>query len=73
VNLQAFVEKSSDSEMLREIIGFAMQRLMELEVAGLTGACHGERSPDRLPKLCQGSYSPGFLEPRRLAEKERRR
>ena len=32
---------------LREMIGFAAQRLMELEAEVLTGAAHGERSPDR--------------------------
>jgi transposase-like protein len=73
------------------MIGFAAERLMELEVQGLTGAGHGERSPERvnsrngyrdrvwetragsvelkIPKLRKGSYFPGFLEPRRLAEK----
>jgi putative transposase len=33
------------------MIGFAAQRLMELEVEGLTGAAHGERHPDRLNQL----------------------
>ncbi len=30
------------------MIGFAAERLMELEVFGLTGAAHGERSVDRI-------------------------
>ncbi len=38
MNLQALVEKSSDADLLREMIGNAAQRLMELEVEGLTGA-----------------------------------
>jgi transposase-like protein len=91
MNLRTLLEKSSDADLLREMIGFTAQRLMELEVEGLTGAAHGERSPERLnrrngyrdrlwetragtvelriPKLRKGSYFPGFLEPRRLAEK----
>jgi transposase-like protein len=31
-----------------EMIGFAAQRLMELEVEGLTGAAYGEKAPERL-------------------------
>ena len=46
--LRELLEKSADAELLREMIGFAAERLMELEVQGLTGAAHGERSPDRL-------------------------
>jgi putative transposase len=91
MNLRTLLEKSSDAELLREMVGFAAQRLMELEVESLTGAAHGERSPDRLnhrngyrdriwetragavelriPKLRRSSYFPGFLEPRRMAEK----
>jgi putative transposase len=48
MNLRTLLEKSSDADLLREMIGFTAQRLMELEVEGLTGAAHGERSPDRI-------------------------
>ena len=46
--LRGLMEKSADADLLREMIGFAATRLMELEVGGLTGAAHGEKSPDRL-------------------------
>ena len=45
---RALLEKSSEADLLREMIGFTAQRPMELEVAGLTGAGHGERSPERI-------------------------
>jgi putative transposase len=91
MTLRSMLEKGTDADVLREMIGFAAQRLMELEVQALTGAGHGERSVARLahrngyrerdwetragtvelriPKLRKGSYFPGFLEPRRMAEK----
>jgi Transposase, Mutator family len=30
------------------MIGYGAQRLIELEVGGLTGAAHGDKSPERL-------------------------
>jgi putative transposase len=42
------VEESPDADLLREMIGFAAQRLMELEVGSLTGATYGEKTPERL-------------------------
>jgi putative transposase len=46
--LRGLLEKSSDADLLREMIGFAAERLMALEVAGLTGASPGERSESRI-------------------------
>ena len=48
MTLRTLLEKSSDADLLREMIGFTAQRLMELEVQGRTGAGHGERTPDRI-------------------------
>jgi putative transposase len=47
MNLRMFVEKTPDADLLREMIGFAAQRLMELEVGALTGAGYGEKSAER--------------------------
>ena len=47
IALRALLEKGSDTTFLREMIGFAAQRLMELETEGLCCAGYGERSADR--------------------------
>lgn len=91
MHLRSLLEKTPDADILRDMISYAAERLMEIEVGGITGAGYGEKSPTRLaqrnghrerdwhtragtvelriPKLRKGSYFPGFLEPRRMAEK----
>ncbi len=49
-NLRALVEQAPAAEILGEMIGFAAERLVEIAVAGLTGAGYGENSPERLAR-----------------------
>ena len=47
IALRALLEKGSDVTFLREMIGFAAERLMQLETEGICNAASGERSADR--------------------------
>lgn len=91
IALTELAEKGADVDLVRDMLQFAAQRLMELDVEELCGAKYGERGESRqnarngyrdrlwetrsgaidlrIPKLRKGSYFPGFLEPRRTAEK----
>jgi putative transposase len=42
------IEKGADADLIRDMLAFAAERLMNLEVEALTGAPAGVRSPDRL-------------------------
>jgi putative transposase len=89
--LAELAEKGADADLLKQMIQYVAQRMMEMDAESLCAAAYGERSPERLnsrngyrerlwetragsvdlkiPKLRKGSYFPGFLEPRRTAEK----
>ena len=47
IALSTLLEKSSDASFLREMIGFAAERLMALETEAICNAVPGERSPER--------------------------
>ena len=47
IALTDLVEKGADSDLLRDMIQYVAQRMMELDTEGLCAAAYGERSPDR--------------------------
>ena len=60
MNLRGLLEKTADSDFLREMISFSAQRLMELEVESLTGA---PRSPTSCAPSCR-NLPPSWTKPR---------
>ena len=87
--LQTLLEKTPDANYLREMIGFAAQRLMELDIESHTAQL-SQRSSERRrsatatatrlgdsrrngraahSQAAERQLFPGFLEPRRMAEK----
>ena len=47
LQLQALLDKGSDHDLLREMMTFVVNRMMDLDVEGITHAAYGERSVDR--------------------------
>jgi hypothetical protein len=45
MTLKALIEKGADDALLREVMAYVANRVMDLEVEGLTGAAHGKRPP----------------------------
>ena len=45
--LLELIEKRADADLVRELLAYAAERLMAVEVGGLCGAGHGERSSAR--------------------------
>jgi hypothetical protein len=46
--LITLIEKDADTDLVRDMLGFAGDRIMEMEIAARAGAAHGARDPARL-------------------------
>ena len=47
MTLKDLIEKGSDTDLLKEMIGYVANRMMAMDVDSLIGAAHGERSANR--------------------------
>jgi len=47
IALAELAEKGADSDLLRDMIQYVAQRMMELDAEGLCAAAYGERNPER--------------------------
>ena len=59
MNLRTLVEKTPDADLLREMIGFAAQLLIELEVK-VSGTAYREKNPER-PASATATATVGHL------------
>jgi putative transposase len=48
IALAELAEKGADTDLLKEMIQYVAQRMMDMDVEGLCAAAYGERSPERL-------------------------
>ena len=60
--LLELIEKSADTDLVREMLAFAAERLMAMEVDVLTGTPAGRRSPERLNHRNGYGSEPGIRE-----------
>ena len=48
IALAELTEKGADTDLLRDMIRYVAQRMMELDAEGLCAAAYGERDPGRI-------------------------
>ena len=48
IALAELAEKAAHTDLLKQMIQFVAQRMMEMDAEGLCAAAYGQRSPERL-------------------------
>lgn len=56
IALAELVEMGADADLLREVIQYVAQRMMDMDVEGLCAAGYAERNPERLNSRNTGGY-----------------